>query len=120
MKSLNVDKGTTINELELTLTALEKLVKEKLQSNPNSGFIMAKGQLNEARIRYDKVLKNLLALKDLHGVEGAFSYGICENCTRFNDKGFSNNFGACSLTRSTRHKFQTCMEHSKKNGGYGI
>ena len=120
MNSLNKLKGKKINELELTLNALEKLVKDKIDVNPNSGFIMAKGQKNEARIKYTKVLENLKAIRDVHGLAGAFSIGICDNCTRFNKSGFSGGFGKCRLNGTTQHRFHACLSHSKENGGYGV
>lgn len=120
MDSLNKAKGTTINELELTLAALEKLVKDKISAQPNSGYLMAKGQKNEAKIKYAQVLINLKAIRDMFGLEGAFSMGICDNCTRFDTTGFSANFGRCLMNNSTQHKFHACLSHSKINGGFGV
>lgn len=120
MDSLNKVKGTTINELELTLAALDKLVRDKIDAQPNSGYIMAKGQKNEVKIKYTKVQKNLKAIRDMFGLEGAFSMGICDNCTRFGTTGFSADFGRCLMNNSTQHKFHACLSHSKKNGGFGV
>lgn len=120
MNSINEDKGLTINALELTFGALEKLLKTKIEENPKSGFIAAKGKPNEARIRYSEVLKNVQALRYKYGLDGAFSYGICENCKHFDTRGHSNGFGKCKYATDLVHRFSTCRNHTKSTGGFGL
>lgn len=120
MDSLNTKHGKTLSELELTFNALNKLLSDKLRESPNSGYIMAKGKPNEARVKYSQVLANLESLRDLFGMKGAFSFGTCQTCTKFDPSGFSNGFGHCKSCTDLVHKYGSCSNHSVQGGGFGL
>lgn len=119
MINLNESKGTTISDLELTLTALKKLLKQKIGDKPKAGFIMAKGQPNEARIRYRDMIRVLDSLDAKLSLEGCFSMGVCKTCTRYNPKVSGRGcFGACG--DKIVHEYDSCDKHSKRGGGFGV
>lgn len=118
-RSLNEDNGYTISDLELTLYGLRKLVVDKLSVKPNAGFVMAKGKPNESRIRYKDMLRVLDSLQTKLGQDGCLSFGVCKTCTRFNPKAsLTGEFGACGT--KIVHEYDSCPNHSKSGGGYGL
>lgn len=119
MYSLNAEKGTHINELELFFHAVKKALEKQITLNPKSGVILAKGQSNEARLRYTEALKIAEHLYDQFSVKGCFSLGICGDCTRFSPRGHANRaFGSCG--NKTVDRYDCCINHSKEGAGFGI
>ena len=119
MDSLNLKKGKTISELEALFIAVDKLIDEKLEQNPKAGIIIGKGQSNEVRIRYVKLKKRLEILHKFFALKGCFSYGVCQTCSKFNTTSSSTKeFGVCQ--NRTVHCYDTCSEHSKIGGGFGV
>ena len=117
--SLNQSKGTTINELELTLIALKKLLKQKVAASPSAGLRLNKGQPNEAKLKYKDMITVLDSLQGKLSMEGCFSLGICKTCTRFNPRASGRGcFGLCK--DKVVHEYYSCDQHSKKGGGYGV
>lgn len=118
-KSLNADKGTTINELEIMFTGLNKLLDKQIEENPKSGIIMAKGKVNETRMRYKEVKQVLHKMQDYFEIKGCMSLGICKTCTNFNSKASSVGYFGLCRNKDTKHEYDTCGQHSYKGGGFG-
>lgn len=119
MKSLNETKGTTINDIEITIKALKKLLKTKIKENPKAGYIMAKGEENEKRLRYSDMLSVLNSLEVKLALDGCFSFGVCKTCSRFNSKTSSTGYlGTCG--KDTKHEYDSCSRHSFDGGGFGL
>lgn len=119
MKSLNAAEGTTINDLETTLIGIEKLLKAKVEAQPNSGIRINKGQPNEKKLKYQDMLPVLYSLHRKLSLEGCFSMGICKTCSRFNPRASATgNFGVCG--DKIVHEYDSCGSHSKKGGGHGV
>lgn len=119
INSLNQTQGTTINALELALYMAEKSMNKVVQENPKAGLIVAKGQENEARLRYTEAIQVMKMVKDYFASKGCFSFGICLNCAKFKNTGTTPKyFGHCG--EKSVHAFDTCPQHSKRTGGFGL
>jgi hypothetical protein len=118
LKNLNESKGTTINELEAFLIVCEKLLEDKVKAG-EKGIIIAKGKPNQIKISYKRALKILGSLRALFGLRGCFSFGICKTCTQFDSsQSGTKDFGNCQGKRV--HKYDSCSNHSKQGGGFGL
>ena len=121
MQSLNLKFGKHINELEALYIALDKLVDEKLKDNPKAGLIIAKGQPSETRVRYAEIKTQLRALMNSYALKGCFSFGICKDCEKFNNRASSiGENGRCIISNKPVHQYDTCEHHSKETGGFGL
>lgn len=118
MASLNEKAGTTISELEATLILVEKLIQQKIDEG-SKGLIIAKGQPNQVKLSYKKALKVIKSIDKCFVYKGCNSYGICATCTKFNTYKFQDKeFGYCGS--EMKHKYDTCPNHSKSGGGFGL
>lgn len=119
MKSINLEQGKSLNELEAFFLVVDKLIDEKLEQHPNTGIIFAKGEDNEARIKYRDVKKTLTTLYKFFAIKGCFSLGICKVCKKFDSSSSSTKeFGKCQGIQ--KHCYDSCANHSKTGGGYGL
>ena len=119
MDSLNERKGTTVSKLELTLHLATKALQRIVDDNPKAGVIVAKGQPNEARMKYSEAIQMMKVLDDYFALKGCKSFGICGTCTKFDNTGRTPDwFGTCGGKEV--HAFDTCPQHSKRGGGYGL
>lgn len=118
MQSLNERSGTTINELEATLILARKLIQDKIDSGAK-GLILAKGKPNEMKLTYKQALKVITSVEKCFGYKGCDSYGICATCTKFDTTKFQDKeFGYCN--GDMKHKYDTCQNHSRSGGGFGL
>lgn len=116
--TLNQKAGTTISELEATLILVEKLIQQKIDDG-GKGLIIAKGQPNQVKLSYKKALKVLSSIDKCFAYKGCDSYGICGTCSKFNTLKFQDKeFGYCGS--EMKHKYDTCPNHSKSGGGFGL
>ena len=119
--SINAKKGKTISDIEILFHILDKLMDEKLEENPKSGLIMNKGEKNEKRMKYTQAQDKLKALYTYFAEKGTFSIGCCETCSKWNSEMSSTGYlGKCSSNNKMCSCFDTCDNHSKKGGGFGI
>lgn len=119
--TLNEDKGRAISDLEALMVTMEKLLNDKLEQKPNAGITFAKGQPNEKRFKYTEARVALKCLEEYFDSTGCFSIGVCDTCASFSRAGHGNrNFGTCKKHGMVGHCWNSCSDHSKKGGGYGI
>lgn len=120
MRSLNMDfESSTISDLESCLIILDRVIDSRIEDNPKSGMVLNKGCENEVKMKYQKVKKLLNEIHNQYALSGTFSIGCCQTCSRFNTKGHSSEFyGTCG--GNTVHAFNTCQNHSKSGGGFGL
>lgn len=121
-RSLNAQKGLTVNELELFFMLVDTLLEEKLSENPKSGKIMNKGTDNEVRMKYAKALKVNQKLYTQYAVKGCFSFGICGTCSEYNDSAYSSKtLGKCMANGGKEvSPYDTCNKHSISGGCHGL
>lgn len=118
MPSVNLLSGTTISELEATLILCEKLLKKELSSG-KKGIILSKGNPNEIKLSYKHAVEVLDSIDKNFKYKGCMSFGICGTCEKFDTKKFTDGeFGYCNGTM--KHKYDTCQNHSKLGGGFGL
>lgn len=122
MKSLNLDKGFELNELEAFLLLVDKLLDKRLEENPKAGIILAKDKPNETRIKYKDAKKTLNKLSSHFSQKGCLSFGICGSCSYFNTNGYTTKaLGRCKLNANKEMSaFDSCAGHSKSGGGFGL
>ena len=111
------------NELEMTLKIALKALDQLLEQKPKGGLIVNKGQPSESKMAYAEARLRIECIQRMFEQQGAFSFGICANCTKWNqsstDSGKWGDFGQCK-TKGLTHRYYACESHSKKNGGYGL
>lgn len=116
--SLNETTGKTISEFEAFLILAEKLINEKIEAG-GKGLILAKGKPNEVKLSYKKALKILKSMDKCFAYKGCKSYGVCMTCNNFDTTKFQDKeFGYCGS--DMKHKYDTCPNHSKLGGGFGL
>lgn len=121
--TLNEQKGKQISDLEALMILMDKLIYDKIEQKPKAGIILAKGKPNERRYRFTEAKKTLQVLRDYFGMKGCFSLGVCDTCKSFSrdsHASLSGAFGTCAKNRCTYHCWDTCSNHSKQGGGYGV
>ena len=111
------------NELEMTLKIALKAIDQMIEQKPKGGLIINKGQNTEAKLSYKEARLCMERIERMFGHEGAFSFGICANCTKWSqgstDSGKWGDFGECK-SKGLTHRYSSCDQHSKKNGGWGL
>ena len=117
--SLNEDKDCQISDLEALLIVCEKLLNDKLEQKPKAGITLAKGKSNERKISYKEAKILLKLLGAYFGYKGCISIGVCQTCDYFEDAG-RRGIGMCKKNGSICHIWDTCKQHSKEGGGYGV
>lgn len=98
---------------------VKRLLASRAEKNPNSGIVMAKGKPNELRLKYKDMLRVIASLEQKLAEEGCMSFGVCKTCNNFNQKASSSGFwGQCG--GKLRHEYDSCENHSKTGGGFGL
>lgn len=119
MNSLNEEKGATINELEMLFTIVERLLSKEIDEHPTRALILAKGKSNEKRMSLVDALEAFRTLRSGMEIKGVTSLGICGTCTRWDCRGSTTKrIGTCGNT--TTGRYDTCKDHSKIGGGFGL
>ena len=112
------------NELEMTLRIALKAIDQLLEQKPKGGLIVNKGQDAEARMSYAEAKLCLERIQRRFAGLGAFSLGICGDCLKWKTAGHGTgkyeDFGRCSESGKTAHRYDSCDKHSKTNGGWGL
>ena len=109
------------NELQMLLLCCRKALERQIEVNPKSGVITHKGEKTERKMTYTKALECLEKFEDLYAMSGAFSFGICGECSKFSTAGHQSRhdcFGHCG--GKSKHCYDSCVNHGKKGGGYGL
>lgn len=116
--TLNESSGTTISELEATLILCKRLIEHEIKDG-NKGLIIAKGKPNEVKLTYKRALKVVESIEKSFSYKGCTSYGICGTCKKFDTAKFQDKeFGYCK--GEMKHKYDTCQNHSRSGGGFGL
>ena len=120
-ETLNEDRGTTVSDLEALIIVIGRLLDEKLEQKPKAGITIAKGKNNERRIRYSEAKVLLDRLENYFQSKGCFSIGVCQTCASLNQSAHGNKaFGTCVKTGKSCHVWESCSDHSKSGGGFGV
>lgn len=118
---LNEEKGKHISDLEAFLSVARKLIIDRIEENPKAGIILAKGNKNERKVRYSDALRYADSLESFLGTRGMFSIGVCQTCKYLDRKPIPDSYyGKCKIHKITVHEYESCLEHSKEGGGYGV
>ena len=112
------------NELEMALRVALKAIDQLLEQKPKGGLIVNKGEDIEAKMSYKAAKLCIERIERRYRLEGAFSLGICKGCTYWNtaahNTGRWEDFGTCKVSGKTTHRYYSCDNHSKENGGWGL
>lgn len=118
MYSLNMDKGKELSDLEALFIVVDKLIDKAIEEGSKKGVVLSKGNSNQKKVPYLKLKKDLEALYNGYAVKGCFSIGVCQTCTRFQSIGSTGTLGKCG--QKTVGVYDTCINHSKTGGGFGV
>ena len=106
--------------LKIAYRALDQLMEQK----PKGGLVVHKGTELESRMSYQEAKLCLERIERKFALQGAFSLGICGGCTKWKTDGHCTgkweDYGNCIVTRKTMHRYDSCDQHSIKNGGWGL
>lgn len=114
------------NELEMALKIAMKAVDKLLEEKPKGGLVVNKGQDIEAKMSYSEAKLCIERIQRRFGTLGAFSFGVCGECTKWNTAGHGtaqtqwDDYGTCTVLRKSTHRYDSCDNHSIKNGGWGL
>lgn len=112
------------NELEMALKIAKKAIEQLIKQKPKGGLIVNKGEDTEAKMSYKEALLCIDRIERKYSVQGAFSLGICEGCTKWNTAphctAHYKDFGTCRVSGKDTHRYDSCDQHSLKNGGWGL
>ena len=112
------------NELEMALKIALKVIDHLLAEKPKGGLVVNKGQDIEAKMSYRKAKQCIKRIQRRFGSLGAFSFGICGDCTKWDISGHCTgdyeDFGTCKSTKKYTHRYDCCNNHSIENGGWGL
>lgn len=112
--SINESRGNKLNDLEAALLCFQKLIEGKVKEG-KKGIILFKDTDSEYKMSYKKLQGLLWELNTLFGMKGAFSFGICATCNRFENSCSDNGaFGKCK--GSDKHMFDSCEEYEGDEG----
>lgn len=112
--SLNVEKDLPLNDLEQFFLACQDLICDKVKSG-KKGLKFSNGQ----KITYKKLQGMLYTLESFFAIKGYSSFGICGTCEKFGNA--CTNSGIIGYCKGKeRHAFESCDEHSKSGGGFGL
>ena len=106
--------------LKIAIKAIDQLLEQK----PKGGLIINKGKDTESKLSYKEAKLCMERIHRRFGHLGAFSFGICGGCTKWNTSGHFTgqwkDFGTCRVTGKYTHRYDSCGHHSKENGGWGL
>lgn len=112
------------NELEMALKIALKAIDKLLEEKPKGGLIVNKGQDIEAKMSYKEAKLCIERIERRFGQLGAFSFSICGDCTKWNTRPHCTahwkDFGTCMADGKNTHRYDSCENHSKENGGWGL
>lgn len=111
------------NELELLLLCAKKALEKVVFEKPSAGVITNRGKKNEAKMRYFEALEGMQKLHTYFALRGAFSFGVCKSCTKWTTKGHNSvgdAVGDCKRIGKTVCCYNSCDQHSKRGGGFGL
>lgn len=113
-----------MNELEMFLKIAKKAINQLVEQKPKGGLVLHKGEPTESRMSYQEAMMCLERLERMFQYRGASSFGICGGCSRWDtsshNTGNWKDMGTCKLTQKITHKYESCGDHSIKNGGWGL
>lgn len=116
--SINAQQGRKVNEVEKFFMLCSRLIKEKMDAG-EKGFVIDRGEDTQIKIKYENALRTCDRLSSYMGIKGAFSFGICKTCDRFDKRASATDtFGKCG--NDLKHIYDTCDKHSKRGGGFGV
>lgn len=112
--SINLQENNKLNDLEMFFLLTQELLQQRIKSG-RKGKKWASGD----KISYKKAQGVLFELSTYFGLRGAFSFGICANCSHFDNTSTATGcLGTCKGRE--KHCFDSCNEHSYNTGGFGL
>lgn len=113
-----------MNELEMFLKITNKAINQLIEQKPKGGLVLHKGTPTESKMSYQEALVCLQRIDRMFRLRGAFSFGICGGCSNWNpsahNTGDWGDIGTCRLTQKATHRYESCDNHSRQNGGWGL
>lgn len=102
-----------ISDVDVVFAAVYNLIYEKLETEPNKGIIISKGNPNQRKVRWKQVLEMAHTLEDYFACRKLQTGGdVCDTCTHWKSVSEASPWlGECTL-RAKRpvHKFSTCKK----------
>ena len=114
------------NELEMSLKIALKAIDQLLEQKPKGGLVVNKDTDIEAKMSYKEAKLCIERIQRQYSVQGAFSLGICGDCSYWTTAGHNTgkheDMGTCKFLhgKDIVHRYDCCEKHSKKNGGWGL
>lgn len=114
ISSLNIDNNLDVSNLEALFVVTQDLLQDKIDQG-KKGRRLRNGQ----KFRYDELQGVLRALHSYFALQGCFSFGVCETCEKFgNGISSTGTLGMCK--GQEKNWCDTCNEHSREGGGFGL
>lgn len=114
ISSLNIDNNLDVSNLEALFVVTQDLLQDKIDQG-RKGRRLKNGQ----KFRYDELQGVLRLLHSYFALKGCFSFGVCETCEKFgNGISSTGTLGMCK--GQEKNWCDTCNEHSREGGGFGL
>ena len=114
ISSLNIDNNLDVSNLEALFLVTQDLLQDKIDQG-KKGRRLRNGQ----KFRYDELQGVLRLLHSYFALKGCFSFGVCETCEKFgNGISSTGTLGMCK--GQEKNWCDTCNEHSREGGGFGL
>lgn len=118
--SLNAEQGKHVNEIEATLMLMAAYFDAKRRQG-KKGVVLNRGTKSEIRVKYGAAARTCQRLMNYFGEKGCLSFGICKTCGNLNTAGHTPpDWGKCKHDSKTHHIYDTCSNHTKEGGGFGL
>ena len=104
-------KDELITDVDVVFTALYNLLYEKIQSEPNKGIVVSKGNPNQRKVKWSEVMKMSHMLEDFFTFrEMHHGNRICKNCENWRSvSSASPHMGQCiKYSRRFMHSLHCC------------
>lgn len=114
ISSLNINNNLDVSNLEALFLVTQDLLQDKIDQG-KKGRRLRNGQ----KFRYDELQGVLRLLHSYFALKGCFSFGVCETCEKFgNGISSTGTLGMCK--GQEKNWCDTCNEHSREGGGFGL
>lgn len=98
--------GKVVNQLEMLFRCCEKALKDK----PEKAGLKS----GKTKMKYSEALVMVGVLKDYFALRGAFSIGICKDCTKFSTNRMLSKKSLGHCGDNVVSMFDNCPSHNGK------
>lgn len=99
-----------VSDLDALFVAVYNLLYEKLETEPNKGIVVSKGNPNQRKVRWGDLMETAHMLEDFFAMrKQKYGQQECQLCSHWKSVSErSPHIGMCDLKNKSSHAFSTC------------